>query len=373
MTRPSPFILLCFVLFACGGKDKEAPKGPPPVPVAVYDVKEEPAVYFNQYPGTVNALNEVRILPQVSGYITGIHFKDGQYVTKGQLLYTVDKQQYQANYDQSVANLNVSKANLARAQQDADRYQELLKKDAIAKQVVDHALADLQAAHMQVAASEANVRNVQTGLRYTNIYSPLSGTIGISQVKIGAAVSPGTTLLNTVSSDSPMAIDVAVDEKQIPRFVQLQQKGILPNDSTFSLLLPDGSVYADPGSIYLIDRAVDPQTGTIKVRISFTNPKGILKPGMSTTVRIINNAKQNQVLIPYKAVVEQMGEYFVFVVKDTIVNQRSVGLGTHIGDKVIVTKGLQAGEQIASEGVQKLKEGAAIQVGAPRTAPAKNQ
>jgi membrane fusion protein (multidrug efflux system) len=373
MTRQSPIIAIAtlgFLLAACGGKDNKAPAAPPPVPVAVYNVLEEQAMYYNQYPATVTPLNEVHIVPQVSGYITGIHFKDGQYVTKGMRLYSVDQQQYQAGYDQSVANLNVAKANMARAQQDADRYLDLQKKDAIARQVVDHALADLQTAKMQVAAAQANVRSVQTGLRYATIYSPLSGTIGISQVKLGAAVSPGVTLLNTVSSDDPMAVDVAVDEKEIARFVELQQKGISAGDTTFSLLLPGGQVYPGNGSIYLIDRAVDPETGTIKVRLSFSNTKKLLKPGMSATVRILNNGAQQQVLIPYKAVVEQMGEYFVFVVKDSTVSQRSIGLGTRIGEKIIVTKGLQAGETIATEGVQKLKDGGKVQIGAAGSAPA---
>jgi len=363
---------LTLLLAACGGgKDNAAPKAPPPVPIAVYTAKEEPATYYNQYPGTVTPLNEVRIVPQVSGYITGIHFKDGQFVTKGMRLYSVDQQQYQAGVDQSVANLNVAKANMARAQQDADRYLDLQKKDAIAKQVVDHALADLQTAKMQVAAAQANVRSVQTGLRYATIYSPLSGTIGISQVKMGAAVSPGVTLLNTVSSDNPMAVDVAVDEKDITRFIMLQQKSNSNADSTFSLLLPGGMTYPRHGTIYLIDRAVDPQTGTIKVRLSFDNSDKLLKPGMSATVRILNNGSQEQVLIPYKAVVEQMGEYFVFVVKDSTVAQRSIGLGTRIGEKIIVTKGLEAGETIATEGVQKLKDGGRVQIGAPKAAAAK--
>lgn len=356
--------LACFFLSACGSHEATLPPAPPPVPVAVYTVASGAATYYDQYPGTITALNEVRILPQVAGYITGIYFRDGQYISKGARLYTIDQQQYQANYDQSVANMNVAKANLARAQQDADRYEDLAKKDAIAKQVVDHARADLQTAKMQVAAAQANVRNVQTGLRYSTIYAPLSGTIGISQVKLGAAVSPGATLLNTISSDNPMAVDVAVDEKDITRFVQLQQQGMKKGDSTFSILLPDGTPYAASGTIFLIDRAVDPQTGTIKVRLSFPNEKSMLKPGMSAIVRILNNGATQQILIPYKAVVEQMGEYFVFVVNGNKVTQRAVTLGTRIGDKVIVKKGLDAGEQIATEGIQKLKDGATVQPGA---------
>jgi membrane fusion protein (multidrug efflux system) len=351
------------IITACGSN--QAPvQQPTAVPIAVYTAQQENATFFDQYPATVTALNEVQIRPQVTGYITGIYFKDGQYVSKGTKLYSVDQQQYRAGYDQSMANLNVAKANLAKAQQDADRYQDLAKKDAIAKQVVDHALADLQSAKMQVEAAQANVRNVQTGLRYSTIFAPLSGTIGISQVKLGTAVTPGVTILNTISSDDPVAVDVAIDEKQINRFVQLQQKGSKAGDSTFQLLLPDGTVYGQQGQIYLIDRAVDPTTGTIKARLTFPNPQKVLKPGMTGNLRIRNNGAIQQILIPYKAVIEQMGEYFVYVINGNKAAQQRVILGNRIGDKIIVKDGLQQGQQIATEGIQKLKDGVTVQVGA---------
>ena len=349
-------------LSSCGDSKPATPPAPPPVPVAIYKVESGNATYYDEYPATITSLNEVQIRPQVSGYITGLYFKDGQLVQKGMKLYTIDQQQYQAGYDQSVANLNVAKANLSKAQQDADRYQDLAKKDAVARQLVDHAMADLQTAKMQVAAAQANVRNVQTGLRYATIYAPLTGTIGISQAKLGAAVTPGVTILNTISSDDPIAADVSVDQKQIARFIQLQQMGTKPSDSTFQIVLPDGSVYSQPGKIYLIDRAVDPQTGTIKARITFPNLMKILKPGMTVNMRIKNNGGIPQILIPGKAITEQMGEYFVYVVNGDKVSQRKIQTGTRIGDKIIVKQGLQADEQIATEGIQKLRDGATIKV-----------
>lgn len=364
MNRFSLLIIFISILTftSCGDPKSATPPAPPPVPIAVYKVETGNATFYDEYPATITSLNEVQIRPQVSGYITGLYFKDGQVVHKGMKLYTIDQQQYQAGYDQSVANLNVAKANLAKAQQDADRYQDLAKKDAVAKQLVDHALADLQTAKMQVAAAQANVRNVQTGLRYATIYAPLTGTIGISQVKLGAAVTPGVTILNTISSDDPIATDVNVDQKQIARFVQLQQMGAKASDSTFQLVLPDGSIYSQSGKIYLIDRAVDPQTGTIKARLTFPNPIKILKPGMTVNMRIKNNSGMPQILIPGKAVTEQMGEYFVYVVNGDKVSQRKIQTGTQIGNKIIVKKGLETGEEIATEGVQKLKDGATVKV-----------
>lgn len=364
----SSYFLAVVLLAACSDEKKtqqQQAAPPPPVPVAAYQAQEENATYFDSYPATLTALNEVEIRPQVSGYITGIYFKEGQLVKKGMKLYSIDQREYRAAYDEAVANLNVAKANTARAQQDADRYNQLAQQDAIARQTLEHAQADLQASKMQVAAAAANVNSVKTTLGYSTIYAPLTGTIGISQFKLGAAVAPGQSVLNTISSNDPMALDFAVDQKEIVRFSDLQQKGKNPRDSTFSLQLPDGSIYPYPGSIYFIDRAVNPQTGTITARVLFPNSKGILKPGMSTNIQVRNNGAVQKLLIPYKAVTEQMGEYFVFTVRDNKVEQRKVVLGTRINEKVIVNEGLQPGEQVVTEGIQKLKDGAPVKVSAP--------
>lgn len=360
------------LLASCKGKAPEQPKTPPPAAVAVYTVQKEPAVYFDQYPATIVPLNQVDLKAQVTGYITGVFFTDGQHVRKGQKLYEIDHQLYQANYDQAVASLNVVKANLQKAQQDADRYTDLLKQDAVAKQKVDYALADLQSAKMQLAAAQANVTRLSNDLRFSTIYAPFDGTIGISQAKVGTLVTANQNVLNTVSTDDPMAVDISVDQKEIPRFMQLQQKPANAADSTFTLLLPDNTVYSQPGHISLIDRSVDPQTGTIKTRLIFTN-KGQLKPGMSTNVLVKNNQGGEFILAPYKSVVEQMGEFFVFVVNDSSkVSQKKVMLGTRIKDKVIVKEGLQAGDKIVTEGVQKLKDGAAVNTNAPAPQTGKN-
>lgn len=353
------FFLTVLSLYSCGSQPPPPP--PPPVSVNVYTVKAGSAEYFNSYPATVTAVNQVEIRPQVAGYITGIFFTEGQHVEKGQKLYSIDQQQYLGAYNQAVAQLNESQANLEKVQQDADRYQELGKEDAVAQQTVQHALADLQTAKKQVEAAKANVSAVQVNLRYSTIYASLSGTIGISQVKIGAAVTAGNTILNTISSDNPIAVDVALDETLIP-FIEkeneVDQKK--KSDSTFTLILADQSKYPYSGKIYIIDRAVDPQTATIKVRLLFDNPVNILKVGMSVNLRILNNSSQKSLLIPYRATVEQMAEYFVYVVNDDTVAQRKVLLGQRIRDQVIVKSGLQENEIIAVDGVQKLRDGTKV-------------
>lgn len=352
------------LLNACGSKDdKQAQQPPPPVPVNVDTVKEGPAIYYDEYPATISAFNEVEVHSQVSGYITGIFFKDGDYVEKGQKLYTVDEQQYAGNYYQAVASLDAAKANLVKAQKNADRYLELQKNDAIAAQTVDNAVADLEAQKMQVKAAEANVTSVQTFLKYAVIRAPFSGTIGISLVKLGSAVTPGSTTLNTISAESPLAADFEVDEKMIPRFSMLAKNGSSPADSVFTLHLPNDSIYNQLGSLSVIDRAVNPQTATIRTRLSFPNPDHILKPGMTVNVRVKNSNEQAAILIPAKAVTEQMGEFYVFVVGDSNkVAQRKVVEGPQIQQFVVIRSGLKVGEKVVTDGVQKIKEGAVVQL-----------
>ncbi|MBA2250670.1 MAG: efflux RND transporter periplasmic adaptor subunit [Chitinophagaceae bacterium] len=363
------FVSACMsLLYACGEKKKDEKPKPPPTAVNVYEVKKETAVYYDEFPATVVALNQVELRAQVTGYITGIYFKDGQHVNKGQKLYDIDHQQFQASYDQAIANLNVSKANLAKAQQDADRYGGLLKQDAIAKQVYDHSMADLQSAKMQVEAARSSARNVQATVKYSAIYASFAGTIGISLVKTGALVTANQTLLNTISSENPIAADIALDQKEIPRFVKLQQEKSIAKDSVFTLRLPDNSIYPESGKVSLIDRAVDPQTGTIKVRLVFANTNNFLKAGMNTNVLVKNNnADSLFMVIPYKAVTEQMGEYFVYVVNDSSkAIQHKIILGTRIADKVIVKEGLEEGDNIITDGAQKVKDSTIVQVGAPK-------
>ena len=356
------------MLAACNNK-QAAPLPPPPPKVTVQDVAATDAVYYDEYPATINALNQVELRPQVSGFITGVHFADGARVSKGQLLYSIDEQLYSANYQQAVANLQVQEANVNKAEKDAARYHELDKNDAVAKQLVDNADAALEVSKKQAAAARANIQAVQTSVRYTKVYAPFDGVIGISSVKVGAAVTAGQTLLNTVSTDGDLAVDFNIEQKDIYRFSTLLNEKMKPGDSTFSLAF-GADVYPYPGKIILIDRAVNPQTGTIKARLSFPNKNNLLKAGMNGTVRIKNNAAQQAVIIPYKAVTEQLGEYFVYIPGDSNkVSQRKVLLGKQMGANIIIKDGLKAGEKIVTEGVQNLREGVKVTIVPP--APAK--
>lgn len=362
-----------FFIAACNSnKAPEIPAAPPPVKVTVQPVTLADAVYYDEYPATINPLNQVELRPQVSGFITGVHFKDGDRVRKGQLLYSIDAQLYAANYQQAVAGLQVQEANLNKAQKDANRFHELDKNDAVAKQLVDNADAALEIARKQADASRANIQAVQTNVRYTKVYAPFDGVIGISAVKAGAAVSAGQTLLNTVSSDKELAVDFNVDQKEIFRFTTLMSAKLKASDSTFTLAFGTDA-YPFPGKISLLDRAVNPQTGTIKTRLIFPNTKKLLIAGMNGTVRVKNSATSKSILIPYKAVTEQLGEFFVYVPNDSNkVSQRKIILGKQIGANIIVKDGLKDTEKVVVQGMQNLREGSLINTaGAAEAAPKK--
>ena len=364
-----PALIFFITVVSCGDKKTAQHQDAPlAVPVTVTKVANSDVVYYEEYPGTLAALNEIRLTSQVAGYVTGVYFKDGQKVTRGQRLYSIDAQVYNANYQQAMANLQVQQSNLVKSAKDADRYHELDKQDAIAKQQVDYADAALQVAKKQVSAAKANVAAVQSTVKFSNINAPFSGTIGISLVKQGTAVVPGQTILNTISTDNPMAVDFSVDQKDIYRFEQLQQNNNSTKDSVFTIRFGN-EIYPFPGSISLIDRAVDPQTGTIKTRLVFPNESGFLKAGMNATIRVKNTDGAKSLIIPYKAVTEQLGEFFVYVVKDSNkVSQQRVQLGNQITGNIIVKNGLKEGETIVVQGVQNLHEGTLITTAQPKLA-----
>lgn len=377
------------LLFSC--KQKQTPPAPP-IPVNLITATAQQVLYYDKYPATTVALKQVALYAQVTGFITSIEFTEGTHVHKGQLLYKLDERLYQASVDQARANLRVDSGNLLQQQQDADRYVYLAKHNAVATQLVDHQLISLQNARDSVMAAQQLLKTALTNLTYSNIYAPFDGTIGISQVRVGNLLTPGTTLINTISTDDPMAVDFFINESQLPHFEDLQLHKQAQIDSLFTIVLPNSQVYPYLGKIAIIDRAVDPQTGTIDVRLAFPNPQFILRAGMSVVVRVHNQDAAPQIVVPSRAVVEQMGEYFLFLAKDTILNTRQansdagekvgdsaagkmadtaakpklrafqvkVQLGQTIGPNVIVKSGIHVGDQIVLDGVQSIHEGSLI-------------
>jgi len=355
--------LLLVTLLITGCKKKEAadPAGNG-IPVNVAEVKEEKVSFYASYPGSVVALSEVELRSEVSGFITGIYFKEGSFVKKGQKLYEIDRSKYIASYNQAKANVDIATANEEKARRNADRYTKLSEQDAIARQRLEDAMTDLQNAGLELVSAKAGLARAQTDLNYSLITAPFDGTIGISQVKMGSLVSPGQTLLNTISTDNPMGVDFVINEKELGNFQELSRTNRPKNDSTFRISLPDKSLYREKGSIQVIDRAIDPQTGTIRIRLVFPNPDQRLRAGMSCIIHVLNTSDHEQLVIPARTLLEQMSEYFVFVVDSQKVKQTKVSIGAQFEDRVVVTAGLQKGQLIVTDGIQKLRNGAKVNV-----------
>jgi RND family efflux transporter MFP subunit len=379
-------ILSSLVLLSCKPKQ---PQLPPPVPVNLFTVTARPVIYYERYTATTVALSQVNLLPEVQGYITGIFFKEGTYVRKGQKLYEIDRRIYEANYNTAAANLKVAEGNLKQAQQDADRYEYLYNNKAVAKQLYDHAMITLENSKNAYKSAAELLKNANTNLNYSVISAPFDGTVGFSQVKLGDLMTVGQTVLITISSDDPMGVDFLINEKQLSYFDDLQKGKHSSADSLFTLILPNNTMYPFTGSIAVIDRAVNPQTGSVRIRLHFPNPKFYLRAGMSCVVRVHNQDAAPQLLIPNKAVVEEMGEYFVYVAKDTAMTgsrdttrersaarqdhgsfafQKKVQLGATIGPNVIVKNGINEGERIVADGVQSLHNGSQIAPSEDRSA-----
>ena len=367
----------CLVICSC---KQESPPPPPPVPVNLFTVKAQPVTYYDRYTATTVALSQVNLLPEVQGYITGIFFKEGSHVTKGQKLYDIDRRIYEDNYNTAAANVKVAEGNLKQAQQDADRYQYLNKNKAVAKQLYDHAMIALENSQNAFQSALEALKISKTNLAYSVITAPFDGTIGFSQVKLGDLVTVGQTILITISTDDPMGVDFLINEKQLSFFNSLQHAGHQSVDSLFTLILPNNSLYSSTGILSVIDRAVNPQTGSIRVRLLFPNPQSFLRVGMSCVVRVQNQDSTAQLVIPNKAVVEEMGEYFVYVAKDSMMNtgdkagdspaakgdprlfafQKKVQLGAILGPNVIIKNGIIEGDNIVADGIQSLHNGSSI-------------
>ena len=353
------------ILFmSCGGNSVKTVDSV--VPVTVAKVNLTKAVFYNSYPANTVALEEVELHGQVSGCITGIYFTEGKEVHSGDKLYEIDRRKYEAAYAEAQSNEKIAEDNLEKVQRDANRYTDLDKQNAVAKQLFENAMTDLKSAKQQVTSANSELIKAKTDYDYSLINAPFDGTIGFSSVKLGALVTPGQTILNTISSDDPMCVDFEISETELSRFQKLENSEISENDTTFRITLPDNSIYPYNGKLSVIDRAVDPQTGSIRVRITVSNHERKLKPGMSCKVLALNTNDNEQVIIPFKAVMEQLGEYFVFVKQDKTVKQIKITLGTRVGTNVIVLKGLYGSETIVVDGIQKMHDGSAITIAPPQ-------
>jgi membrane fusion protein, multidrug efflux system len=359
-------LIICILIVSPSCKKKSSQtQVAVPVQVSEYTVKSQKVSFYDTYPGTVVALNEVELRSQVSGFITGVFFKEGNQITKGSKLYEIDRRKYEAAFEQARANADIAEANLQKAQRDADRYSKLNEQNAIAKQIFDDATTNLQNAKMQLLSAKAARSNAETDYNYSIITAPFSGTIGFSPVKIGTFINQGQTLLNTISSDDPIGVDFIINEKSLPSFVDLQNSEAGKTDSIFKIVLPDNSDYSSVGQLSVIDRAVNPQTGTIRIRLVFPNHENKLRTGMNCRVKVLSGNSGTQIIIPFKSVIEQMGEYFVYAIDSMKVKQVKIEPGSNLGEYIVVKQGVKPGDKIVLDGLQKVHQGSIVQIAGP--------
>ena len=355
-------VLTSVVLLSACGNNKDKQQGPPPATsVTTYQVSKQEVTQQLNYPGKITGLREVELRSNVSGYLTAISFQEGSIVNKGQKLYEIDRTQYLAAYNSALAMLKSAKALLARSQKDFERYQLLDQKQAISKQRLDYAQTETATVQAQVDAAKANLSAAKNNLDNSIIYAPFTGSIGISLLRIGSLVSAGSTLLNIISDTNPVALDIDVDQKELPFFLALENNRTVTQDSIFTTTIPGSTADQIVGKIATIDRSVNPATGTIKVRVSFPNASGNLRIGMNSNLKVLKKSTGEVLVIPFQAVTEQLGEFTVFVLGDSNkVDQRNITLGAKFNANIVVTKGLKEGEVIVNVGVQNLRNGVIV-------------
>lgn len=362
MNKRTIYVLLLVLgtiwISSCGNRDQEAKQqasAERTVAVSTAPVEQQIVTAYQEYPATVVPLNETELRAEVSGYITNILVTDGATVAKGQRLYEIDRVRYAAEVEQAKANLKIAEANYDRVGKDLERYKKLADQDAIARQTLDYAETDLSNQAAQVQAARAALTSANTNLQRSVITAPFSGVVGISMVRTGALVSAGTTLLNTLSSTNPIAVEFQVSERDIERIKQLQSN---KSTTAIQLRLPDGTIYGESGFISTIDRAVDRATGTLRVRATFGNATEKLRAGMNLTLRLAQTSTEEEVVIPLRAVIEQLGVYNVYTVTDSSTAAFSqVELGVKLDDKVVIKKGLSEGQQVVVNGVNNVTDG----------------
>jgi membrane fusion protein (multidrug efflux system) len=300
----------------------------------------------------------------VQGTLLEQHFEDGTEVQEGQLLYSIDQAPFLAKLAQAQGILAEAKTKLVQAESDLARIKPLAAIDAVSKRELDMANATKGVAEGAVQAATAQVEAAQIELGYTKVTAPVSGTIGISKVKVGEVVGsiPNSLVLNTVSKLEPIHVQFSLSEKEYLYFANLARlEGAERKKRQLTLVLADGSVHPERGEVVKVDRGIDTASGSITVEAAFPNPGKFLRPGLFAKVTTIAEVRQGVLLVPKTAIKEIQGTYQVYIVSsDGVVEQRIIQVGPMSGSSQVVENGLADGEVIAIEGIQKLRSGMQI-------------
>jgi membrane fusion protein (multidrug efflux system) len=360
--------VVALALAACGQAKGGAGAGMGaggPSPVGVVVAKTEPVTLTSELTGRTSAHLVSEVRPQVSGIVKARLFTEGGYVRAGQPLYQIDPATYQAAYNSAAAGLAQAQATATAARLKAERYKSLVEINAVSKQDNDDAQAAAQQAAANVAAQKAAVDTARINLGYTRVLAPISGRIGKSSVTPGALVTASqATALATVQDLSKIYVDLtqsSADMLKLQRDLATGQLG-RSGSAQVTLKLEDGSTYPISGRLEFSDVTVDPTTGSVGLRATFDNPQGVLLPGMYVRAVLGKGVASNSMLIPQPAVSRTpKGDATVFVVgAKGAAEIRPITVSQTVGDKWLVTSGLQPGDQVIVEGLQKVRPGAPV-------------
>lgn len=364
-TRTGLLILVISSIISCSEKQQKAPP-PPEIPVVTVNQKDVPI--FKEFVGQVYGYSDIPIRARVTGFLEGIHFKEGSRVKKGQLLYSIDPKEYQSKVATQQSLLAEAKTALAKAESDLGRIKPLAEINAVSQSDLDAAQAEYDAAVSYVKAMESNLRFAKINLGYCSIKAPINGIIGKTNARVGEFVgqSPNPVILNTVSTIDTVRVEFFMPEADYIRLARvyketrkLDERNTAPSKpNNLQLILADGSTFKYKGYVNFINREVDPQTGSLLVQATFPNPDFLLKPGQYAKVVVKMKEAKGALLIPQRCIMELQGQHSVYVVtKDSTVESRQIVTGERIGDMWIINKGLEPGEMVVIDALQKVNPG----------------
>src|ERR1035437_8687945 len=347
---------------------KTAPPVKPPVAVTVAIAERGDAPYIVRSNGLVEPAQTVAVQSQVGGVLMKVHFKEGDEVKQGQVLFEIDPRPFKAALDQAVAVLARDEANAQSSQRDADRYAALVAKDFVTKSQADQAFAAAAAAKAVVAADRAAVDNARFNLENATITAPISGKTGVLLVKQGNLVRPGSVPpLVVINQIHPIDVHFTVPDRELP----LVQKYSSGKGQLRVVVTPRGDASAEEGTLSMLDNGVDTTTGTVTLKAQFPNPAGHLWPGQFVGVAVELYVQQNVVLVPTTAVQTGQDGSFVFVVgADNKVQVRPVTAGLVVGDRTVIESGVEAGNRVVTDGQLQLKPNATVEIAQPAGAAA---
>lgn len=343
-------------------KPKETPAEIPTVEVS--PVTTENINIYGEYVGRIGAHQSVEVHARVEGYLQQMLFEEGSYVRKGQTLFVIDPTVYRARAQKAQAILNKARAQALKAERDLNRIRPLYAQNAASQLDLDNAVAAYESSRAEVAVAEADLTQARQTLSYTTVTAPISGYISQRNADIGTLVgASGKSKLATVVKSDTVRVDFSMTALDYltgkNRNVNLGQRDPSRKwDAFVTVTLADGTEYPYKGYVDFADPQVDPKTGTFSVRAEMPNPEHTLLPGEFTRVKVLLDVRENAIAVPAKALEIEKGGAYVYVVRpDDVVERRFVETGPELGNKIIVERGLAAGENIVVEGFHKLKHG----------------